>query len=48
MLECIVLFLRLNKQDIQISHKNKLVSVEKHISFFLSVNWAWSRTSSSP
>ncbi|XP_049392512.1 mediator of RNA polymerase II transcription subunit 15a-like [Solanum stenotomum] len=48
MLECIVLFLRLNKQDITISHKNKLVSVEKHISFFLSVNWARSRTSSSP
>ncbi|XP_060182673.1 mediator of RNA polymerase II transcription subunit 15a isoform X2 [Lycium barbarum] len=37
-LERIVLFLRLNKHEIQLSHKEKLHSVEKHISFFLSSN----------
>ncbi|XP_060183418.1 mediator of RNA polymerase II transcription subunit 15a-like isoform X2 [Lycium barbarum] len=37
-LERIVLFLRLNKHEIQLSHKEKLLSVEKHISFFLSYN----------
>ncbi|XP_055801617.1 mediator of RNA polymerase II transcription subunit 15a-like isoform X1 [Solanum dulcamara] len=47
-LERIVLFLRLNKQDIQPSHKEKLVSVEKHISFFLSSNRPRSKPSSSP
>ncbi|KAL3338815.1 hypothetical protein AABB24_027774 [Solanum stoloniferum] len=47
-LERIVLFLRLNKQDIQLSHKEKLVSVEKHISFFLSSNRPRSKPSSSP
>ncbi|KAK4720729.1 hypothetical protein R3W88_010962 [Solanum pinnatisectum] len=47
-LERIMLFLRLNKQDIQLNHKYKLVSVEKNISFFLSSNWARSKTSSSP
>ncbi|WMV23309.1 hypothetical protein MTR67_016694 [Solanum verrucosum] len=48
MLECIMLFLRLNKQDIQLIHKEKLVSVEKNISKFLSSNLALSKTSSSP
>ncbi|MCD7450032.1 hypothetical protein HAX54_003088 [Datura stramonium] len=37
-LERIVLFLRLNKHDIQLTHKEKLLSVEKHITFFLSSN----------
>ncbi|KAF3673834.1 Mediator of RNA polymerase II transcription subunit 15a [Capsicum annuum] len=37
-LERIVLFLRLNKHDIQPTHKEKLFSVERHISFFLSSN----------
>ncbi|XP_060184404.1 mediator of RNA polymerase II transcription subunit 15a-like isoform X2 [Lycium barbarum] len=37
-LERIVLFLRLSKHEIQLSHKEKLLSVEKHISFFLSSN----------
>ncbi|KAK4373504.1 hypothetical protein RND71_008888 [Anisodus tanguticus] len=37
-LERIVLFLRLNKHEIQLSHNEKLLSVEKHISFFLSSN----------
>ncbi|XP_060183402.1 mediator of RNA polymerase II transcription subunit 15a-like isoform X3 [Lycium barbarum] len=37
-LERIVLFLGLNKHDIQLTHKEKLFSVEKHISFFLSSN----------
>ncbi|CAN4090225.1 unnamed protein product [Withania somnifera] len=37
-LERIVLFLRLNKHDVQLSHKEKLLSVERHISFFLSSN----------
>ncbi|XP_059309194.1 mediator of RNA polymerase II transcription subunit 15a-like isoform X2 [Lycium ferocissimum] len=37
-LERIVLFLRLNKHDIYPIHKEKLLSVEKHISFFLSSN----------
>ncbi|XP_075084129.1 mediator of RNA polymerase II transcription subunit 15a isoform X3 [Nicotiana tabacum] len=32
----ILLFLRLNKQDIQLSHKEKLLQVEKHIDLFLS------------
>ncbi|KAK4371332.1 hypothetical protein RND71_010807 [Anisodus tanguticus] len=36
MLEHIVLFLWLNKHEIQPIHKEKLLSVEKHISFFLS------------
>ncbi|KAG5609506.1 hypothetical protein H5410_020787, partial [Solanum commersonii] len=35
-LERIMLFLRLNKHDINLVHKEKLPSVEKHISFFLS------------
>ncbi|KAH0678460.1 hypothetical protein KY284_019545 [Solanum tuberosum] len=48
MLERIMLFLRLNKQDIQLIHKDKLVSVEKNISKFLSSNLALSKTSSSP
>ncbi|KAG5568054.1 hypothetical protein H5410_064926 [Solanum commersonii] len=47
-LERIMLFLRLNKQDIQLIHKDKLVSVEKNISKFLSSNLARSKTSSSP
>ncbi|KAK4373503.1 hypothetical protein RND71_008887 [Anisodus tanguticus] len=34
-LEHIVLFLRLNKHEIQPIHKENLLSVEKHISFFL-------------
>ncbi|WMV23312.1 hypothetical protein MTR67_016697 [Solanum verrucosum] len=46
-LECIMHFLQLRKQDIQLNHKGKLVSVEKNISFFLRFNWARS-TSSSP
>ncbi|XP_059309142.1 mediator of RNA polymerase II transcription subunit 15a-like isoform X2 [Lycium ferocissimum] len=37
-LERIVLYLQLNKHEIQLSHKEKLLSVEKHISFFLSAN----------
>ncbi|XP_060183709.1 mediator of RNA polymerase II transcription subunit 15a-like isoform X2 [Lycium barbarum] len=37
-LERIVLFLQLNKHDIYPIHKEKLLSVEKHISFFLSSN----------
>ncbi|XP_060183413.1 mediator of RNA polymerase II transcription subunit 15a-like isoform X2 [Lycium barbarum] len=37
-LERIVLYLQLNKHDIQLSHKEKLLAVEKHISFFLSAN----------
>ncbi|XP_006359329.2 mediator of RNA polymerase II transcription subunit 15a-like isoform X1 [Solanum tuberosum] len=48
MLERIMLFLRLKKQDIQLIHKEKLVSVEKNISKFLSSNLARSKTSSSP
>ncbi|XP_049390566.1 mediator of RNA polymerase II transcription subunit 15a-like [Solanum stenotomum] len=48
MLERIMLFLRLNKQDIQLLHKEKLVSVEKNISKFLRSNLACSKTSSSP
>ncbi|WMV23307.1 hypothetical protein MTR67_016692 [Solanum verrucosum] len=47
-LEHIMHFLRLRKQDIQLNHKGKLVSVEKNISFFLGFNWERSRTSSSP
>ncbi|KAH0694972.1 hypothetical protein KY285_022069 [Solanum tuberosum] len=35
-LERIVLFLRLNKREIQLSHKEKLFSLEKYITFFLS------------
>ncbi|XP_027772123.1 mediator of RNA polymerase II transcription subunit 15a isoform X2 [Solanum pennellii] len=46
MLERIMLFLRLNKQDIQLIHKEKLVSVEKNIIKFLSYNLARSKTSS--
>ncbi|KAK4720734.1 hypothetical protein R3W88_010967 [Solanum pinnatisectum] len=34
-LEHIMLFLQLRKQDIELNHKGKLVSVEKNISFFL-------------
>ncbi|PHU17150.1 hypothetical protein BC332_12845 [Capsicum chinense] len=34
-LEHIMIFLQLNKHDIQLTHKEKLCSVEKHISFFL-------------
>ncbi|KAG5608816.1 hypothetical protein H5410_020097 [Solanum commersonii] len=34
-LERIVLFLQLNKHYIQLAHKEKLLSVEKHINFFL-------------
>ncbi|OIS99550.1 mediator of rna polymerase ii transcription subunit 15a [Nicotiana attenuata] len=37
-LERVVVFLRLNKHDIQPSHKEKLLQVEKHISFFLNSN----------
>ncbi|WMV23984.1 hypothetical protein MTR67_017369 [Solanum verrucosum] len=35
-LEHIMIFVRLNKHDINLVHKEKLLSVEKHISFFLS------------
>ncbi|KAM3281195.1 hypothetical protein P3S67_028216 [Capsicum chacoense] len=35
-LERIVIFLQLNKHDIQLTHKEKLCSVERHIGFFLS------------
>ncbi|KAH0685041.1 hypothetical protein KY289_022793 [Solanum tuberosum] len=35
-LECIMLYLQLNKHYIQLAHKEKLLSVEKHINFFLS------------
>ena len=34
-LERIMIFLQLNKDDINLCHKEKLRSVEKHISFFL-------------
>lgn len=37
-LERVVLFLRLNKHDIQPSHKEKRLQIEKHISFFLNSN----------
>ncbi|XP_025886380.1 mediator of RNA polymerase II transcription subunit 15a-like [Solanum lycopersicum] len=46
MLERIMLFLRLNKQEIQLIHKDKLVSIEKNIIKFLSYNLARSKTSS--
>ncbi|PHT80941.1 hypothetical protein T459_13956 [Capsicum annuum] len=35
-LERILIFLQLNKHDIQLTHKEKLCSVERHIGFFLS------------
>ncbi|XP_049392315.1 mediator of RNA polymerase II transcription subunit 15a-like [Solanum stenotomum] len=35
-LERIMIFLRLNKHDINLVHKERLLSVEKHISFFQS------------
>ncbi|XP_049390587.1 mediator of RNA polymerase II transcription subunit 15a-like [Solanum stenotomum] len=35
-LERIMLYLQLNKHYIQLAHKEKLLSVEKHINFFLS------------
>ncbi|WMV23989.1 hypothetical protein MTR67_017374 [Solanum verrucosum] len=35
-LERIMLFLWLNKHDINLVHREKMPSVEKHISFFLS------------
>ncbi|WMV23818.1 hypothetical protein MTR67_017203 [Solanum verrucosum] len=35
-LERIMIFLRLNKHNINLVHKEKLPSVERHISFFLS------------
>ena len=46
-LEHIMHFLWLKKQDIQLNHKGKLVTVEKKISFFLRFNWERSVTSSS-
>ncbi|MCD7450033.1 hypothetical protein HAX54_003089 [Datura stramonium] len=45
-LERILLFLGLNKHDIQLIHKEKLHSVEKNISFFLSTNRLQKPTSS--
>ncbi|KAG5568747.1 hypothetical protein H5410_064241, partial [Solanum commersonii] len=35
-LERIVLFLRFNKSEIQLSHKEKMFSLEEYITFFLS------------
>ncbi|KAG5609504.1 hypothetical protein H5410_020785 [Solanum commersonii] len=46
MLERIMLFLRLNKHDINLVHKERLFSVEKHISFFQSCKYLHKPTSS--
>ncbi|KAK4721176.1 hypothetical protein R3W88_011409 [Solanum pinnatisectum] len=45
-LERIMLFLRLNKHDINLVHKERQLSVEKHISFFLSCKILHKPTSS--